>query len=311
MENVNLKLAQFFVLSAERGSFRKAAEALGRSPSAVSMKIKELEEQLGVQLFLRVRQRIQLTKDGRELYETIRSSVETIDRGFASAKRRAGHRRGHVAFACAPTLAAQGVGQVLRPYLQRYPESVLCVKEAPPDEGARLLRDTRVEFYIGPKASEVDDFEYKPLLRDRLVACIPKVFDDGKDELSFIGILDRPLIVLDKKTSIRQLIDRLAHSRGVKLKVLFEIDNAYTGLALAELGIGVALLPRIAVGMGRFEKFRTVPITDEDAARTVGITRLKGHVFHNYSDKLVELIEAAYAQDDYRCEPRFWQNRPR
>ena len=57
MSSINLKLLQTFLLAAENGSFRRAAEESNRSPSAVSMQIRDLEEQIGISLFIRTSQR--------------------------------------------------------------------------------------------------------------------------------------------------------------------------------------------------------------------------------------------------------------
>lgn len=70
-----------------------------------------------------------------------------------------------------------------------------------------------------------------------------------------------------------------------------EIENAYTGLALAQKGLGVALLPRIALGMGSFDNFRAVPLTDEEAVRTVGISMLRRQVLHLNTTNLIDLIK--------------------
>jgi len=291
VENVNLKLVQTFVQAAKFGSLRKAADALQRSPSAVSVQIKELEEQLGLQLFVRARQRVSLTPEGQELYETVGGSLASIDQVFATLRRRSEFRKGQVSIGCAPTLAAQGIGDVLRTYTKRYKESAVTLMEAPPNVGASLLRDGKTILYLGPPASELEEFVYEPLYRDMLVACVPTQFDDGQKTLQFVDLLEFPVIVLNRKTATRHLIERIAEKRNVTLNVRCEIENAYTGLALAQKGLGVALLPRIALGMGAFDSFRAVPLADEEAVRTVGITMLRRQVLHPNATNLVDLIK--------------------
>ena len=291
MENVNLKLVQTFVQAAKFGSLRKAADALQRSPSAVSVQIKELEEQLGLQLFARARQRVSLTTEGQELYETVSGSLASIDQGFATLRRRSEFRKGRVSIGCAPTLAAQGVGDVLRIYTKKYKDSAVTLMEAPPNEGATMLRDGKTILYLGPPASDLEEFVYEPLYRDRLVACLPKQFDDGQKTLQFVDLLNFPVIVLNRKTATRHLIERIAEKRKIILNLRCEIENAYTGLALAQKGLGVALLPRIALGMGTFDNFRAVPLADKEAVRTVGITMLRRQVLHPNASNLIDLIK--------------------
>ena len=123
------------------------------------------------------------------------------------------------------------------------------------------------------------------------MACLPKQLDDGQKTLQFVDLLNFPVIVLNRKTATRHLIERIAEKRKITLNVRCEIENAYTGLALAQKGLGVALLPRIALGMGTFDNFRAVPLADKEAVRTVGITMLRRQVLHPNASNLIDLIK--------------------
>jgi DNA-binding transcriptional LysR family regulator len=68
------------------------------------------------------------------------------------------------------------------------------------------------------------------------------------------------------------------------------VQNAYTAIALASAGLGVALVPEIAVPMLPAAEFRVVRIADPQSSRSVGILTAKGYVQHSYSEQLIELI---------------------
>ena len=144
--NINLKLLQTFLLAAEHGSFRRAAEESNRSPSAVSMQIRDLEAQVGMSLFIRTPQRANLTSEGRVLYEQVSHAMAEVQAGLARLSEVAAQRRGHVRIACAPTLASTRLGRILATFKLRYPRSLVDLKETPPNAALALLQAQEVEL---------------------------------------------------------------------------------------------------------------------------------------------------------------------
>ncbi len=288
--NVNLKLLQTFLLAAEYGSFRRAAEESNRSPSAVSMQIRDLEEQVGISLFIRTPQRANLTPEGKILHEQVRRAMADVQAGLQRLSEVAAMRKGHVKIACAPTLASTRLGNILATFKLRYPRSVVDVRETPPSGALALLQEQDVELYIGPEISGLTEFNFEPILQDRLVACIPPDFDDGAQTLTLAEVANFPLIVLDRQTAIRVLVDRIVGEAQIRLNIQYEVQNAYTAIALASAGLGVAIVPNIAIPMLPSAEFRVVPIADAGAERSVGILTVRGYVQHSYSEQLLALI---------------------
>lgn len=288
--NVNLKLLQTFLLAAEYGSFRRAAEESNRSPSAVSMQIRDLEEQVGISLFIRTPQRANLTPEGKILHEQVRRAMADVQAGLQRLSDVAAMRKGHVKIACAPTLASTRLGNILATFKLRYPRSVVDVRETPPSGALTLLQEQEVELYIGPEISGLTEFNFEPILQDRLVACIPPDFDDGAQTLTLSEVAHFPLIVLDRQTAIRGLVDRIVAEAHIHLNIQYEVQNAYTAIALASAGLGVAIVPNIAIPMLPSAEFRAVPIIDAGAQRSVGILTVRGYVQHSYSEQLLALI---------------------
>ncbi|SNT76966.1 LysR family transcriptional regulator [Paracoccus seriniphilus] len=286
--NINLKLLQTFQLAAEHGSFRRAAEESNRSPSAVSMQIRDLEEQIGVSLFVRTPQSANLTPSGAILYEQVRMAMAGVQAGLDRLSDVAAQRRSHVSIGCAPTLAATRLGNILATFKLRYPRSVINLKETPPMDALTFLREQQVELYVGPEVPNMSDFHFEPILKDRFAVCIPAEFDEGAASFSLADIASFPLIVLDRQTAARGLLDRI--SGDLDLNIQYEVQYAYTAITLAAAGLGVAVVPFIAVPMLPTSAFRVLPLTDEGAERAVGIITARGHVPHNYSQQLMDLI---------------------
>ncbi len=293
MTNVNLKLLHTFLLAAEQESFRKAADESNRSPSAVSMQIRGLEEQIGVQLFRRTPQKVILTPEGRVLFDQVRRAVREIQAGLDQLADAAQSRRGHIRIACVPTLASTRLPNILATFRVRYPRSLVDLREVSTASMLELIRNHEVEFGLAPSIPNMGEFLFEPILDDPLYACVPPALDDGKEELSLGDLSGQPCILLSSSTAVRCTIDAALQALGVALDVQFEVQQATTAMALASAGLGIAILPKIALILVSAPQFRIVPITDSVVHRKVGLITARGFVQHPISEQLMSLIRTS------------------
>jgi len=294
LSDINLKLLHSFLLVADLRSFRRAAESARRSTAAISMQIKELEDQVGMRLFIRQSKNVALTANGRLLYEKTAKAMRDIDDGFRSLSDIASMRQSTVTIACAATLAPKRVGGVLTDFRKRFPDSSVRLIEAPPAAALEILGRQGAEFYVGPSVSNLKTFTFEKLTDEPLLACIPPEFDQGQRTARFEDLADAPVILLDQSTSIRALIDGILHRKGLVLNVAYELQSAFTALSFASSGLGIAVLPAIAIEIAAFDGFRVVPFEEPETIRPIGIIAEKGHVQHNYAEQLKRLIRVAF-----------------
>ncbi|MEJ8563145.1 LysR family transcriptional regulator [Yoonia sp. GPGPB17] len=269
LPDINLKLLQSFLLVAKLGSFRLAAESARRSTAAISMQIKELEDQVGMRLFVRRTSRVTLTPNGRLLFDKTARAMRDIDDGFRSLSDIAAMRQSTVTIACAPTLAPKRVGGVLTTFRRRFPDSSVRLIEAPPAAALEILERQAAEFYVGPSVSNLKTFTFEKLTDEPLHACIPPEFDRGQQTVRFEDLKAFPIILLDRSTAIRTLIDDILHRKSLSLNVAYELQNAFTALSFASAGLGVAMLPSIAIEIAEFDGYRVVPFGEPEAARSI------------------------------------------
>ena len=260
------------------------------------MQIKELEDQVGMRLFVRESKSVTLTPNGCLLYEKTARAMRDIDDGFRSLSDIAAMRQSAVTIACAATLAPKRVGSVLTTFRRRFPDSSVRLIEAPPATALEILERQVAEFYVGPSVPNLKTFTFEKLADEPLLACIPPEFDRGQQTVRFEDLKHVPIILLDSSTAIRALIDDILHRKNLTLNVAYELQNAFTALSFASAGLGVAMLPSIAIEMAEFDGFRVVPFEEPEAARSIGIIAEKGYVQHNYSEQLMRLIRAAFVE---------------
>ena len=156
---INFKLLGTFLAVAQNSSFRKAAEQSHLSLPAVSMQIKQLEEQLGVALFQRTTRKVELTQEGEQLMISARKAMAELESGLAQIQQAADVRQGHLAMACVPTVAGTRLPPLLVKFARLYPGISVSVREMVHDDLLEVVRRREVDFGIGPvpeKSGELD-----------------------------------------------------------------------------------------------------------------------------------------------------------
>lgn len=288
--NINFKLLHTFLIAAEKESFKRAADETHRSPSAITMQMRDLEAQLGVALFLRSPGHVTLTKEGRLLLDQVRGAMAEIHGALETMSRIAVEKKEIISIACAPTLASTRLPSILSSFKARFPKVQVNLREVTTADALEMLRNQDIELFVGPEIADLADFKFDPIVEDPLFACFPSALYDGRRETYLADLADLPIILLSHPTAVRGMIDKLAADHGLTLNVQFEVQQAVTAISLAAANLGVALLPQIAVGHAASLQLQTIPVMDHGATRQIGIATLRGAAPSPFAAQLISTI---------------------
>lgn len=246
--NLNLKLIQTFLAVAELRSFRRAAEALHRTTSAVSMQVRQLEDQVGTALFQRTTRQVELTLEGRHLLDCARRAMTDLDAGLHQLKDAIRLRAGVVTVASSPTIAAALLPRVLAAFRVDYPRVTVRVRELGAQDILGAVRQREVDLGIGPTHGGLTaDLQVQALLRDELCALVPLSHPLARRRnLALEQLADIPMVMLGHFAAIRQVVENAAAEAGVTLSVQYEAQQMQTLVAMASAGLGVAVSTRLA-----------------------------------------------------------------
>jgi DNA-binding transcriptional LysR family regulator len=285
---INLKLVGTFLAVAEHSSFRKAAEQRHLSLPAVSMQIKQLEGQVGVSLFHRTTRKIELTREGEQLMISWRMAMAEIDSGLAQIRLAADLQQGRLAFACVPTVAASRLPMILTTFAKRYPGITLNVREAANKELLEAVRRREVDFGIGHMPEPREDLQFSPIFRDEYCALLARSYSVAdRSGITLRELSKLPLLKLSTSTAFREHVDGVLRAHGLPTETNYEFKHVHTLLAMAEAGLGVAVLPRVAVP--RRTGLKVVRISHPSMSRIIAIITIKGHSLSPAAARLVEL----------------------
>ena len=290
--NVNLKLMHTFLLVAEHSSFCRAAEVSNRSQSAVSMQIRQLELQLGVSLFHRTTRRVQLTREGELLLVCARKAVSELQTGLRQIKESVDVQRGRLTLACAPTLAATRLPEILATFQKSYPGVTAHVRELASAEMLDCIRRRDVDFGIGPRCPNATEFQFQPILLDEIYALIPTCLDVGQREtISLLELSHMPTLVLTGSSAMQGMLDKAQKAAGIALNIKYEVQQVQTQIAMATAGLGAAILPRIAIPQKLDARVRAVPIVDPPLVRELCVVTLRGQFLSPVAVRFVEMLQ--------------------
>lgn len=302
--NVNLKLMHTFLLVAEHSSFCRAAEVSNRSQSAVSMQIRQLELQLGVSLFHRTTRRVQLTREGELLLVSARRAVAELQSGLRQIKDAVDIQRGRLALACAPTLAATRLPDILATFQKSYPGFTAHVRELASTEMLDSIRRQEVDFGIGPRApNAAPEFHYQPILLDEMYALIPVGIEASEREtISLLELSHMPTLVLSGASAMHGMLDKAQKVAGVTLNIKYEVQHVQTQIAMATAGLGAAILPRIAIPLKPDPRVRAVRIVDPPLVRELCVVTLRGQFLSQVAARFVEVLQRLISHPEAGCD---------
>lgn len=292
LNNVNLKLINTFVCVAEFGSFHGAAKALSRSQSAISMQIRELETQVGVQLFLRTTRHLELTAAGSMLLDQARSAISILSTTFRHIQEDIDFRRGHVRIACSPTYAAARLPYIIKTFKDAFPGVKVSIGEYKSAEILNALKQDKADFGVGPALSDPEMlFEYGRA--EPLLAVVPNAWlENGEDgtAIALDTVLSHPLVMFYPNTVVHQIISKAAEEKGLSFTVEYSCIQGETLLSFANAGIGVAVLTASIADLSRVKDCKVLKIIEPELHRHFTMISRKGIILPPAAKHLYGLI---------------------
>lgn len=230
-----------FLSVAEAGSITQAAENLFLSQSAVSQYIRQLEETLQTTLFVRSRQGVALTDDGRVLFEHVRSALGLLDAAEHKLSQSRSLQRGLLTIGASDTVTSHFLLPHLAAFHRRYPQVHLQVVSGRSYKVLGLLRAGRVDMAFASAAGDDPGLDCTPCMTTHTAFVAAADYPCDFDHVyTAQELAELPLLLLERKASSRLYLEKLFLSRGITLKPEIELGARALLVDLARIGLGVA-----------------------------------------------------------------------
>lgn len=299
MERPTLRQLEYFVAVAERLSFRKAAETCFVTQPSLSAQIAQLEALLGVKLFERDRRGVQLTRAGEALVPGARETLASCDRLCQLAKSFGAPLTGPLRLGVIPTIGPYLLPKVLPAVTASYPELQVFLRE---DTTARLveqLEEGKLDLLLLAIDVDLGAVTTRPLFSDPFVLAVPE--GDalaGAREVSLSDLEDRSVLLLDEGHCLREQTLRLCDSAGADELGGFRASSLGTITQMVASGLGITLLPELAVEReaAAVPRLRVIPFGADGPARVVGLAWRSSSPRGDEYRALGETLTTAYAR---------------
>ncbi len=245
---MDIRHARTFLAVADSGTVSTAARQLRIAQPALSRQIANLEQELGLKLFDRVRGRLVLTGEGEQLLGDCRV---LLTQASAIKERAILLQRGETGvlrLAASPQFIEGVISPFWHRYSKRYPDVLLTMTEALGWAHIRSLLE-RGEIHLGQNllhAVPADDTRYArfPLKSvDQLAAFQSKLAIGKSGVIEIADLAAHPLLLLDNNFIFRRTFDAACRLAGIEMIVKFESRTPHTLMAMAEDGHGIAIIP--------------------------------------------------------------------
>lgn len=246
--NYTLRQLRVFVAVAQHGSFSQAGQVIGLSQSAVSHSIKELEAEMGIRLLDRTTREVILTSAGQQLATRLERLLEELNTTLFDARSFGQQRSGTVRVAASQTISAHLMPQCLAASQLRYPEIKVMLRDRPQQWVLQSVRDAEVDFGIVVGPLTAGEFESEPILAEPfLLLCRQDDVLAQADEIRWQMLNGRTMVLQDYASGSRVLIDEALKQQQVTAEIVQEIGHPTTLYPMVEAGIGISILPALAL----------------------------------------------------------------
>jgi len=288
---------QAFLSIAERGSFSRAAAHLNLSQTALSHRIRKLEDDLGFQVLTRTTRQVALTPAGLELLPTARRMIGELSDSIELLRQRGRKQQEHVALGCLPTVAAYHLPQVLKQFDALYPGISIKVHDNSASEIATLVQSGQAEFGVTITAANIRDLVATPLVKERFVLLCTRDHSFARRKfVAWSHLGDAPLIRISPQAGNRALIDDALGHRREALNWRYEVQHLQTAVGMVLAKIGVAVVPDIAVMTPATADLAAVPLRNPSVSRTVGIIVRRGQPIGKPAQALIDLTRRYFGK---------------
>ena len=228
-----------FYETARFSSFSTAAEHLYISQSAISQCIRQLEEDLNVQLFVRTRKGISLTNEGKILFMKVESAINSIEQGENQLERLRHLESGELIIAAGDTITTHYLLKYLKEFHASYPEIRIKMANSYSSQMLSLVKEGKVDLAFVNMPLEDDELVIEPCfeINDTFV-CGPDF--EGKPSYTWEELSELPLILLEKNSSARRFLDKQFAEKGIVLNPQIEVAVHDLLIRFASIQLGIS-----------------------------------------------------------------------
>lgn len=271
---MELRQLQYFVKVARKQHVTQAAEELHVAQSAISRQIHQLEEELGVSLFVQVGRKLQLTPAGKLFLDRVEKILGDLDKSVTEVREMLDPERGEIRLGFPHSLGINLVPTVVANFRREHPHVKFKFRQGKFDSLLHDVINNELDLAIVSPLPENDSTVAGDLLlTEELFAVLPPGHAlAGATSIRLEQLKDEPFVLFSEGYSLRPIVYDACVRAGFRPRIAFEGEETDTIRGLVAAGMGVSLLPLMAlVEVGPLQPMKVK--LEEPVTRTIGLIR--------------------------------------
>lgn len=283
---MELRQLQYALQIAIDKNFSRAAEKLHIAQPSLSQQLSKLEKELGVLLFQRTTNSVEVTHAGSLFVDKAQSILDMVEQLKREMEDISQMRKGKLVVGSLPITGAHVLPLVLPVFQARYPEIEIVLVEETSANLEQLTGIGQVDISLLSLPLADDSLSYETVIEEQIVLAVPTqhaLAQSGKP-VDIASLKEEPFIALKKGQGFRQITLELCEHAGFVPRIVFESSNIETVQSLVAAGMGIAFVPNM-VSRGEWSELAPayLPLSSKPT-RTLVIAYKKGR----YLSKAVE-----------------------
>ena len=292
--NIDFELYRIFYTVANHKNITKASEELNISQPAISKSIKNLEEQLGGQLFVRTKRGVILTEEGKEFYNYIKQAIEYISNAENKFTELINLETGCIKIGISTTLTKEFLLPYLEEFHRLYPKIDIQIITNMSSELFPKLRNGLIDIIILNLNEKNYGQDINITKCKKITDCFVanKTFKDLiNKEISIKELNKYPLILQSKGSNTREFLDDFAKENNTILKPNIELASYSLVVEFAKIGLGIGYATNNYVKEElKNQELYEIKLKEKIPSRYIGIATSNNHLPNFSTKKLIEII---------------------
>ncbi|SES68556.1 LysR family transcriptional regulator, transcription activator of glutamate synthase operon [Salinibacillus kushneri] len=270
---MELRQIKYFIKVAELEHVSEAAAELHVAQSAVSRQIANLENELGVKLFLRGGRKIQLTPVGEIFLERVKSAMVEFEKAEREIYEYLNPESGNIRLGFPTSLAAKTLPNVISAFRKEHPQIGFQLYQGTVSELTEAVISGQIDIaFVSPVPSHHEEVKGHIFFTEKMMALLPNNHEFANEPyLRLVQLRYEPFVIFRQGYHIREIIMKACSQVGFQPRIAFEGEDVDTIKGLVSAGLGVSLLPEITLNDLPMRDTKPVEIIEPNVSRTVGI----------------------------------------
>lgn len=291
---MELRHLRYFVVVAQELNMTRAAEKLFISQPPLTRQIKQLEDELEVQLFIRKSRGLELTQSGQYFLQQAHAILNKLNTSIEGVRQVALHHKTVFSIGFVPSVFYDELPLIVR-RLRRNKNLEVVLHDLKVQEQIEALKSGKIDIGFGRVEMENPDVEQEVLFQEPLIAALPEEHQLSNQQPTLKQLAQLPLITFPASAgpNFADMILGLFYREGLNVQVIQQVHDLQTALSLVASDMGFALVPEQVNSMQR-EGVKFVILADEGITTPLVVSRRRAE-HPNAAMRLVNTILAEVA----------------